>query len=167
MAVLVRVVRDRCLLGEQPPLRKRFAALAATPLGTTRLLDVPAREGHPARQANLGVRWRAVTLRPPSRRAGEKLPPVSVWVVGAVEAAPPAGVAPLAWVVLTTLRADSTTQALQILDHSAGRWAIEKRQLAALDHLSAGWPCSAWWPGASSTPRCWPAACRTCPLPPC
>jgi hypothetical protein len=148
VAVLVRVVRDRCLLHEQPPLRKLFAALAATPLGTTTLLDVPARDGHPARQATLGVRWRAVTLRPPSRRAGEKLPPVSVGAVWAVEDAPPVGVPPLAWLLLTTLPVEDPAQALQILDYYACRWAIEvfhkvlksgcaieKRQLESLDHL--------------------------------
>lgn len=146
--VLVRVVRDRCLLREQPPLRKLFAALAATPLGTTSLLDVPARDGHPARQASLDVRWRQVTLRPPSRRAGEKLPPVTVWAVWAVEAAPPVGVPPLAWLLLTTLPVASADDALQVLDYYACRWAIEvfhkvlksgcaieKRQLEAVDHL--------------------------------
>jgi hypothetical protein len=146
--VLVRVVRDRCLLQEQPPLRKLFAALAATPLGTTTHLDLPARDGHPARQATLGVRWRQVTLRPPSRRAGEQLPPVSVWAVWAVEDAPPAGVPSLAWLLLTTLPVEGAADALQTLDSYACRWtievfhkvlksgcAIEKRQLESLDHL--------------------------------
>lgn len=146
--VLVRVVRDRCLLREQPPLRKLFAALAATPLGARTLLDVPARAGHPARQATLDVRWRQVTLRPPSRRAGEKLPPVTVWAIWAVEAAPPAGVPALAWLLLTTLPVADSTAALQVLDYYACRWAIEvfhkvlksgcaieKRQLEAVDHL--------------------------------
>jgi hypothetical protein len=146
--VLVRVVRDRCLLREQPPLRKLFAALAATPLGATTLLDVPARDGHPARHATLDVRWRQVTLRPPSRRAGEKLPPVSVWAVWAAEAAPPVDMPPLAWVLLTTLPVESAADALQVLDYYAARWAIEvfhkvlksgcaieKRQLESLDHL--------------------------------
>lgn len=146
--LLVRVVRDRCLLKEQPPLRKLFAALAATPLGATTVIDVPAHAGHPARQATLGVRWRQVTLRPPSRRAGEKLPPATLWAVWAVEAAPPLGATPLAWLLLTTLPVASTTQALQVLDYYACRWtievfhkvlksgcAIEKRQLESLDHL--------------------------------
>src|SRR5262249_49876575 len=146
--VLVRVVRDRCLLQEQPPLRKLFAALAAAPLGATALLDVPARGGHPARQAHLDVRWRRVTLRPPSRRAGDRSPPVAVWAVRAVEAAPPAGVPPLAWLLLTTLPVPDAAAALQVLDHYACRWAIEgvhrvlksgraieTRQLESLDRL--------------------------------
>jgi hypothetical protein len=146
--VLVRAVRDRCLLTEQPPLRKLFAALAATPLGASTLVDVPARDGHPARQASLGVRWRAVTLRPPSRRAADRLPPVTLRAVWAVEQAPPPDVTPLAWLLLTTLPVETAAQALQVLDFYACRWtievfhkvlksgcAIERRQLESVDHL--------------------------------
>jgi hypothetical protein len=146
--VLVRVVRDRWLLREQPPLRKLFAALAATPLGAKTARDVPARAGHPARQTCLGVRWRQVTLRPPRRRAGEQLPPVSLWAVWAVEDAPPAGLPPLAWLRLTTVPVQCAADALQILDSYACRWAIEvfhkvrksgcaieKRQRESLDQL--------------------------------
>ena len=117
-------------------------------MATTVVVDVPRQGARLARQATLAVRWHQVVLRPPKARTSEGLPDVAVWAVWATETAPPAGVAPLDWLLLTTVAVHTTADAEERLAWYACRWgievfhkvlksgcAIERRQLATLDHL--------------------------------
>ncbi len=144
--LLVRATQDRGIADATH--RRLRAAVAAAPRAATVTLHLPRRAAQPARQAILAVRWRAVTLRPPARRASEGLPPVAVWAVWAVEEAPPAGQEPVAWLLLTTVPVADTAAALARLAWYACRWGIEvwhkvlksgcrieARQLATADRL--------------------------------
>jgi hypothetical protein len=84
-----------------------------------------ARPGVQARVARVAVRVCTVTLLPPVdlRRAYE---PLCVQVVYAAEENAPAGVAPLAWVLLTTWPCQTFAQACQVIGVYGGRWLVEE-----------------------------------------
>lgn len=94
--LLVRAAWDRRTQGAEPRL---WAALAAVPTQTTTQVDLPRRGEQAPRTATLTVRWRAVSLRPPEHRRAEHLPVVQLWAVWAVEETPPAGTAPVEWLL--------------------------------------------------------------------
>lgn len=120
--LLVRAAQDR---KADHPERYLWAAMASAPVAATVTIQLGARAGQPARAAILTVRWQAVTLRPPTSRASDKLPNVTVWAVWAIETDPPAGVAPVAWLLLTTVPIRTTADALERLAWYAARWGIE------------------------------------------
>jgi len=143
--LLIRAAQDRKADHEEKYL---WAAMATAPIAATVTIHMGARAGQPARDATLTVRWRQVTVRPPNRREKEQLPNITVWAVWAVETAPPAGVAAVEWLLLTTVPITSTDAALERLAWYAARWGIEvwhkvlksgcrieDRQLEAADRL--------------------------------
>ncbi len=119
--LVVRAGRDRLLAAG--PGRHRWAHLAGQPPAGVHRVVVPRRPGHRARVAELEVRFAAVTLRPPKRKRAQ--PPVALWAVQAREVAPPPGVAPVEWLLLTTLGVASLAQATEKLDWYTQRWTIE------------------------------------------
>ena len=121
--LLVRATQNRCLdKDEHPTLWK---ALAARPLAATFELQVPRTKKHPARIAQIEVRWKQVDLRPPNRPVGQKLPVVKVWAIWANEPVPPEGVEAVEWMLLTTVAVTSTEEALERLEWYSCRWGIE------------------------------------------
>lgn len=144
--LLVRAERNRALREEQGRLWEK---MEQEPAQACYQLDVPAGKNRTARVAHLEVRFAAVTLKPPARLRHQ--PPVELWAVYAVEV----GTEPdlqqkLEWMLLTTLRIQTVSQALQGLDYYKGRWGIERfhkvlksgcriedRQLGAADSLEA------------------------------
>ena len=121
--LLVRATQDRRLVkAEHPTLWK---ALAARSLAATLELRVPRTKKHPARTAQIEVRWKQVVLRPPNRPAGQKLPEIRLYAVWAVEPNPPEGVEAVEWMLLTTVAVTSTEEALERLEWYACRWGIE------------------------------------------
>jgi len=76
------------------------------------------------RQVTQEIRAIEVTLRPPYR-PGLKLPPVSIFIVQAVEIEPPAGQEPINWILLTSLECRSAEQAIHVLELYLCRWQIE------------------------------------------
>jgi hypothetical protein len=75
--------------------------------------------------AHLQVRCCAVTLTRPARRAAEHLPDLPVWVVWVHEPHPPPDVAPLDWLLLTTVPTPDGPAALERLGWYQRRWLIE------------------------------------------
>lgn len=120
--LLVRAAQDR---RADHPERYLWAAMATAPLAASVTLRLGKRAAQAAREANVTVRWRSVTLRPPSSRGAEQLESVTVWAVWAVESAPPAGVEPVEWLLLTTVPISSNDDALERLAWYAARWGIE------------------------------------------
>lgn len=131
--------------------RSRWAKVAAQPVVATRTVRVPRRGAQPARQATVSVRGCRVVVGPPTHRQAEKLPTLAVWAVQALEAHPPAGVAPLAWLRLTTCAVHTAQDASERLAWYACRWGmevwhtvlksgcrIEARQLETAEHLRRG-----------------------------
>lgn len=120
--LLVRAAQDRKVAHPEDYL---WRAMATAAIAATVTIQVGARAGQPARNATLSVRWQAITLHPPTKRAKEHLPPVPVWAVWALETSPPAGVAAIEWLVLTTVPIHTTADALERLAWYAARWGIE------------------------------------------
>lgn len=121
-AVLVRAAWDRAVA---EPERRLRAHLAAQPVTGQVELTVPRRPGHPARQAVLRVRFGPVSLRPPQARRGASLPTLQLWAVLAQEAHPPAGVAGLDWLLLSSLPVADFAAACERVSWYACRWVVE------------------------------------------
>lgn len=120
--LLVRAGQNRCVAGPQKLL---WAALESAPVLAEREVQVPRRDGHPARTAVLSVQWQAVTLDPPKYRSSEDLLDVAVWAVLAAEVEPPEGVEAVEWLLLTTVPIETTADAMERLDWYECRWGIE------------------------------------------
>lgn len=120
--LLVRASENRRVEAEEGYL---WAAMEATPVVATTEIRVPPRKGQAARTAHLSIHWRKVCLRPPSKRAKEKLPWVTVWAVWAIETDPPPKLPAVEWLLLTTVPVHTTQEALQCLNWYACRWGIE------------------------------------------
>jgi hypothetical protein len=120
--LLVRAAQDR---KADHPEKYLWAAMATAPLAATVTVRMGARAGQLAREATLMVRWRQVTLRPPNSRDKDKLPNITVWAVWAIETNPPPGVAPVEWLLLTSVPIATTDDALERLAWYAARWGIE------------------------------------------
>ena len=120
--LLVRAAWDRCVAHPEAYL---WATMQAAPVAATVAVTVPRHGTQPARTATLQVRFRAVTLRPPRHRAKDHLAPVDLWGVLAVEVDAPAGVKPLAWLLLSTLPVTSVADAEERLAWYGCRWGIE------------------------------------------
>lgn len=84
---------------------------------------VPPTDKHAARQATLELRAMPATLRAPKRVAD--LPDVKVWAVMAREVTAPTGVEPLEWLLVTTVKTESQSEAERLLEWYARRWGIE------------------------------------------
>lgn len=107
-------------------LRDYARSLAPAP-GSTYTLDVPAREQQPARVATLQVSWAPVKLAA-SRMAPRDVRArgaMAVWVVRAWEPAPPPDVAPLEWILLTSLPTSTLAEAHERLSWYACRPIVE------------------------------------------
>lgn len=120
--LLVRAAENRRVETEEHYL---WAAVEASPVVASAEVQVPPHNGQAGRTAHLAIRWREITLRPPRKRAKEKLPQVKVWAVWAVETDPPPNLPAVEWLLLTTVPVLNTPDALQRLAWYACRWGIE------------------------------------------
>jgi hypothetical protein len=120
--LLVRAAWDRRVT---QPEHYIWATVAARPTDATCTVQIPRRGTQPARTATLAVRWCPLTLCPPRYRKRERLPPVAVWAVQALEETPPAGAEPIEWLLLTTWAVHTGEEALERVDWYACRWGIE------------------------------------------
>jgi hypothetical protein len=125
-AVVARAARDRIiytLTGARTYLLQWARGL---PSQATTTVEVRGRDGTPTRTAQLQVAWSACDIPAPARgkeRGGQRL---RVSIVRAWEADPPAGVAALEWVLVTSLPVNSAADALQVIAYYARRWLIEE-----------------------------------------
>ena len=119
--LLVRAQHDRCLT-DGSRLRETLASLAA---GGTMKVNVPRREGRPARTALLELRWQEVEVQPPAVALKKSWPPLKMHAVWAREAGAPPGVQSIAWLLLTTWPVTSLKMARRMVRWYARRWGIE------------------------------------------
>jgi hypothetical protein len=103
-------------------LWESLASLEPEDGGTVQLAQ---RGGRPKREAELVMRYRKVTLRPPKRETGPKLEPVEVHALLVREENPPEGVEGLEWLLLTSEEVGTTEQACEVLGYYRARWTIE------------------------------------------
>jgi hypothetical protein len=119
--LLVRGQHDRCL-NDETRLRETLSSL---PAGGTLRVEVPRREGRPARTATLELRWQEVTLQPPAVALKKSWPPLKVQAVLAREVGVPPGVQSIEWLLLTTWPVTSLKLARRMVRWYALRWGIE------------------------------------------
>lgn len=121
--LLIRAGQDRRVA--HPAARLLWAALPTGQRVGTRMVQVAARAGKPARTAEVTLYRQAMTLQPPARRDGTVLEPVTLWTVWVIEAAPPAGVDAIEWLLLTSIAVLTNAQAELLVDWYCCRWGIE------------------------------------------
>ena len=120
--MLMRAAWDRCVDG---PQRYVWATVAAQPVVTEIVVQVPRRGTQPARQATLSLRYSALTVCPPRHRKREGLPTVALWAVLVREVEPPATGEPIEWLLLTTVAVESVDDAVERVQWYSCRWGIE------------------------------------------
>jgi len=119
--LLVRAQHDRMLSDGD----KLFAQLRQKPCAGTMQVRVPRRRDRPARLATLEVRWACIEAAPPQVALKKSWQPITLYAVLALEIAPPAGQAPIQWVLLTDWKVDSLKMAVRLVRWYSLRWGIE------------------------------------------
>jgi hypothetical protein len=109
---LVRAAWDRRL--DQSGDHLWDAVEKASVLGRT-IIDVLRKDDRPTRKATLTLQSAGVNLKPPKRRCKEKLAVPALNALLVREEAPPEGVEPIEWLLLTTLPVTTLEDALQCL----------------------------------------------------
>ena len=120
--LLVRGAWDRKLT--DPPESHLWEAAEAAPVLGTMTITVPRKPGMPEREAVLALRTTVVQMARPAHRpaATPAAPPLTV--VLAREIAPPEGVPPVEWLLLTTLSVTSLADAQRVVTWYTYRWRI-------------------------------------------
>jgi hypothetical protein len=107
-------------------LDRLFLTMERKPVAGSVGISLRATKKRKAREADLEIRFATLTVMPPERRrVSEGLAPISVQVVYAEEADPPAGEDPVRWMLLTTVAVQSFDDACRILSWYCARWEIE------------------------------------------
>ena len=126
---VVRAAQDRALLDAAgAPAGHLFATARRQPsLGEFNLV-LRARPGQAARTARLSLSATSLTVRAPWRPGHGRgtLPPITCTVVRVWEAAPPAGGAPLEWILLCDAPITTFAQAREVALQYATRWLVEE-----------------------------------------
>jgi hypothetical protein len=98
------------------------------PTLATQQIEVPARDGQPARKARVRIAAAPVTLLPPKNPRGEhRNEPLATWVVYVGEIDPPAHVKErVEWFLLTNVKTEEAESALERVEWYRCRWMIEE-----------------------------------------
>jgi hypothetical protein len=86
-------------------------------------VKVPSRHDTPARNAEVTIRYKAVTLHPP--KSTKYLPDIKAWAVYAKEDDPIDPDNYLEWMLLTTLPVNNYSDANKMVNYYSKRWGIE------------------------------------------
>ena len=113
---LFAVVRDSDVAGSMSIAVPRQSARPKKSKQKARAKTLP-------RNVVLDVRYQQVTLPPPKEDKNKK--PIILWVIHACESAPPPGVKPIEWFLLTTIKIGTVSQALECIRWYCLRWRIE------------------------------------------
>lgn len=126
---LARAMHDRYLadgerlwerLGRQPVAYVRTVAVGTQRTGGNQV----KRAG---REASVSVRYAPVVLPPPANDPRtRKCDPIAVWAIYVLEEDPPAGEAPLEWMLLSSESVESNADAEGCLQWYCHRWKIEE-----------------------------------------
>lgn len=122
--LLVRCQHNRTLTHDTVPL---FAHVGQQAVATHWEVAVPRQPGQRARVARLAIRFAPVTLAPPAHQVKYQghTEPIPVWVISALEEAPPAGVAAIHWQLLSTQPVTTAAEAIVQVQRYSQRWEIE------------------------------------------
>lgn len=119
--LLVRGQHDRCLTDGT----RLMARLADAALGGILKVAVPRRQGRPARQATLELRWLEVEINPPAVALKKSWPPLPLYAVLAREVGASGEVEPIQWILLSTWPVKTLKMARRLVRWYALRWGIE------------------------------------------
>ena len=119
--LLVRGQHDRSLKQGG----RLFESLARLPVGGIMQVQVPRRQGRPARPAKLELRWQEVEIRPPAVALKKSWPALQLYALWAREVGAPPGAEPIDWLLLTTWPLQSLKMARRLVRWYALRWSIE------------------------------------------
>ena len=125
---LIRSRVDRCTPERDPSAgpaayRKVRDEAGASPLLTTRTIDLGETPKRRARIARLEVRALAVRVKPPHERS--HLPSVTMNVVLVEEVGGPGDGTDASWLLLTSPPIGTVEEVLKVVDYRVARWAVE------------------------------------------
>jgi hypothetical protein len=118
--LLVRAMHNRSLAKDQGHLWEK---LNRQPVSGIQEVRVPRKGNRAARVAQLEIRFARVGLKPPPRK--KNLPDLTIGAILAREISPPEDVAPLEWMLLTTMEVNTFDQVVEKLSWYTVRWSIE------------------------------------------
>ncbi len=118
--LLIRAAWDRRV---DHPQKHLWPYLEAQPLAATREVLITRRKEKKSRTATVEIRFAKVSLKPPRR--DPSLSSLSLCALYVNEPHPPRGEQALSWMLLTTLKVHSATQAIQCAEYYAVRFTIE------------------------------------------
>ncbi len=130
---IIRAYRDR-RLADQPGYLKD--ALAQMPVRGEMSVALRSRGGEPARTAQVQVRSATERFQGPERPDGDK-PDFTLNVVEAREVNAPPGMAPLHWILLTSMPCQRWVEAQRIVGRYTARWWIEEYHKALKSGVGA------------------------------
>ena len=122
--LLIRATHDRRVNHQAGKLWK---AIEQSPVRGEVTIRLKRKDNKPARKATLTIRYETLEVRPPAyREKREALKPISIQVVLAQEEDPPQNVAPVKWLLYTTLPVNTFQDAVQCVELYSCRWLIER-----------------------------------------
>jgi hypothetical protein len=122
LELVVRSARARRLTDGELLAKK----LDQTPSCGAIARTIPAAPGRQQRRATLELRAATVSFKRPDQLGDDAPASLAVSAIDVREAAPPPGVAPVHWLLVTTHGVDSLAQAAAIVDIYRGRFLIEQ-----------------------------------------
>lgn len=106
---------------------KLHGHLRTLPEQGRREITVHGHDGEAPRQAAVAVCWAMVVLIPPHQQCGfSRRLPLTAWALRVWEVAPPKGVEPVEWFLLTNVAVNSLGDAWQRVDWYCARWIVEE-----------------------------------------
>ena len=122
--LVVRASSDRALLDDE--VGKLWLKAEKQPTVGSLTVHISGNDQRQARQATVSVRFTAVTLRPPWRPNGLKLPSVTLNAILVREEDPAPDVdEPIEWLLLTNTPVASFAEACRVIEWYCCRWQIE------------------------------------------
>lgn len=120
--MIVRAAQDRAIEGGE----LLFAHTDALPEAGRTMLDLPAKPGRSAREAELAVRFSSIEVKRPANSPDRDLPASqTLYIVDVREVDAPVG-DPIHWRLLTTYQITDLRAALRIVELYRRRWGIEQ-----------------------------------------
>lgn len=121
--LLTRLMHDHAVVGGGTVRQ----ALAPLPIAEQTIIALRQRADRQPRDAEVELRFAAMTLKRPRNTVEKGLPEgVDVHVVEILEPEPPQGVEPVHWIVLTTHAVHSAQDAWRVVGWYQRRWTIEQ-----------------------------------------
>jgi hypothetical protein len=120
--LLIRAAQNRAVC--EPEVGLLWSLLEQQPLAGHLVVHVTKRQGQPARDATVAVRYMSLSLKAP-KHLRSKMGPAALYGILVQEVDPPADVEPLHWLLLTTVPVCSFDDAVERIDWYCRRWQIE------------------------------------------